>query len=84
MPSLAAYEALVNDLLAATPAPDTGAEERLRTAERLQDAYERGASGAEERLRAALLRECEAVCTSGCHADDCEHHDHIPATRVRP
>jgi hypothetical protein len=32
MPSLAAYEALVNDLLAATPAPDTGAEERLRAA----------------------------------------------------
>lgn len=29
--------------------------------------------------RQAGLRECAEVCTSGCHSDDCEHHDHLPA-----
>ena len=29
----------------------------------------------------ALLAECAEVCTSGCHADDCEHHGHLPAER---
>lgn len=29
--------------------------------------------------REALLAECDIVCTSGCHSDDCEHHGHIPA-----
>lgn len=29
--------------------------------------------------REALLVECAEVCTSGCHADDCEHHGHAPA-----
>lgn len=31
----------------------------------------------------SVARLCAEVCTSGCHADDCEHHGHIPATDKR-
>ncbi len=38
-----------------------------------------------DELRRRALDECDEVCTSGCHADDCEHHGHLPlAARPDP
>jgi hypothetical protein len=34
------------------------------------------------RTVAVALAVCQAECTSGCHADDCEHHGHLPADGV--
>ena len=31
-----------------------------------------------------LQAECAEVCTSSCHADDCEHHGHLPALSTPP
>ena len=31
-----------------------------------------------------LQAECAEVCTSSCHADDCEHHGHLPAPSTPP
>lgn len=32
----------------------------------------------EKPLGHALLTVCDRDCTSSCHADDCEHHGHLP------
>ena len=35
------------------------------------------AAGRRMLSRTEAQRECDEVCTSGCHASDCEHHGHL-------